>query len=211
MAVIGFKKTLNLHKYSVKVNDFISNWKFILPVIFAISGLFIGCFTGKGQGGAYQKITEYFTSIISVNAGSTVLSEFIKALLLPTVFAAIAFFLGLCVFGGLIVNTVPMAYGFLIGVISYYLYLNYTLKGLAYCVILIFPYAVISLFAIIMFCRESISMSECLIKSISKSNKFCEYNFSVYYKKCLKNYLTIILSAIVKAVLDYLFIGLFSF
>ena len=41
MAVIGTKKTLNLHKYSIKVNDFLSNWKIIIPVIFTFAGAFV--------------------------------------------------------------------------------------------------------------------------------------------------------------------------
>jgi hypothetical protein len=210
MAVVGLKKTLNLHKYNVKVSDFLSNWKFIIPVICSLTGLILGCVSSKGQGGAYLKITQYFSILMSAD-NSTVILGFIRYLVFPTMFAAALFFIGLCVFGGFLANAVPIIYGYFIGVISYYLYYTYTLKGLAYCVILIFPYAVFSLFSIILCCRESISMSEYLVKSISKSKKFIDYSFSTYYKKFFKGYTFILLSAIVKAILDYLFRGLFNF
>ena len=211
MAGIGLKKTLNLHKFSVKVSDIISNWKFILPLIFSLTGLILGSSAAKGQGTVYQKIAEYFPLIINNSENIFVLNNFLRYMMLPTVFIAITFFIGLSAFGGLLVNSIPLIYGYLIGGLSYYLYSTYSLKGLAYCVILIFPYAAVSMLSLILSSRESINMSELLIKCISKSKKFYDYNFSVYYKSYLKNYVLIIASAVLKVVLDYLFLSLFTF
>lgn len=204
------KKTLNLHKYSVRVNDFILNWKILLPSAFALAGLMLGCLGGKGEWKLIRKITDMFSAVLS-EASPPVLTEFIRALLIPTALAAVLFFLGLSAYGGFAVNFVPLAYSVIIGAVSFYMYSTYTLKGLGYCVIMIFPYAVLSLTGLVLISAESISMSEFMLKSISGSRKFIDYGFKSYCTNCLKKYVFIIISAAIKAVLTHLFIGLFSF
>ena len=50
MALIGTKKTLNFHKYSLKATEIMSNWKLFLPIIFSFAGIISGCIGGKGEG-----------------------------------------------------------------------------------------------------------------------------------------------------------------
>ena len=211
MSVIGTKKTLNLHKYSLKAAEFISNWKLFVPIIFVFCGIIFGCIGGKGEGRLFLRITEYFKTVILNRAISSIGSEFLIYLAFPAVFLAVVFFLGLSVFGSLITNFVPLVYGYTIGCISYFLYNEYTLKGLGYCIIMIFPYGTLCLLAIVICCRECISMSEYITKSISKTTKFPNYGFAVYYKSFFRNFIFIVAAALVKTVLEYLFGGLFVF
>lgn len=211
MSVIGTKKTLNLHKYSIKVNDFLSNWKIIIPVIFTFAGIISGCIGGKGEGRLYKVVADYFTNVILARDTLSIASEFIFYLIFPAIFLIVVFFLGLSVFGSLLTNAVPLTYGYLIGCVSFFLYNIYTLKGLAYCLIMIFPYGVLCLLSLVLCCRESISMSEYIVKSISKTGKFLNYGFAVYYKSFLRNFIFIIFASAVKTILQYLFGGLFSF
>lgn len=211
MSVIGTKKTLNLHKYSIKVNDFLSNWKIIIPVIFSFAGIISGCIGGKGEGRLFSIVTEYFTNVILPRNSLSIGTEFIFYLIIPAIFLIAVFFLGLSVFGALLTNVVPLTYGYLVGSITFYLYNNFTLKGLAYCLIMIFPYGVLCLLSIVMCCRESISMSEYIVKSISKTGKFLNYGFAYYYKSFLRNFIIIIIASAIKTILEYLFGGLFSF
>lgn len=204
------KKTLNLHKYSVRVNDFVLNRKIIVPVVFAIAGLFSGCLTGKGEGKLFLKITDMFSSVLNKDF-SAPLSSFLGSLLPPTVFVAVLFFLGLSAFGLFAVNFIPFSYSFIVGIISFYMYNSYTLKGLAYCVMLVFPYAVLSLTGLVLCSAESIGMSEFMLRCISKGTKLSDYSFKKYYTAYLKYYVYIILSAVIKTMLDYLFVGLFTF
>lgn len=211
MALIGTKKTLNFHKYSLKATEIMSNWKLFLPIIFTFAGIISGCIGGKGEGKLYLKITDYFTTVILTRDITSIGSEFLIYLIFPAVFLIIIFFLGLSVFGALITNVMPLIYGYIIGCISFFLYNEYTLKGLGYCIIMIFPYGTLCLLAIVLCCRESINMSEYIMKSISKTTKFPNYGFAVYYKSFFRNLIFIVGASALKTILEYLFGGLFAF
>lgn len=211
MALIGTKKTLNFHKYSLKATEIMSNWKLFLPIIFSFAGIISGCIGGKGEGKLYLKITDYFTTVILTRDITSIGSEFLIYLIFPAVFLIVIFFLGLSVFGALITNIMPLIYGYIIGCISFFLYNEYTLKGLGYCIIMIFPYGTLCLLAIVLCCRESINMSEYIMKSISKTTKFPNYGFAVYYKSFFRNLIFIVGASALKTILEYLFGGLFAF
>lgn len=211
MALIGTKKTLNFHKYSLKATEIMSNWKLFLPIIFTFAGIISGCIGGKGEGKIYLKITDYFTTVILTRDITSIGSEFLIYLIFPAVFLIVIFFLGLSVFGALITNVMPLIYGYIIGCISFFLYNEYTLKGLGYCIIMIFPYGTLCLLAIVLCCRESINMSEYIMKSISKTTKFPNYGFAVYYKSFFRNLIFIVGASALKTILEYLFGGLFAF
>lgn len=211
MPKTGLKKTLNLHKYSIRVNNIFLNKKIITPTIFALLGLAAGCIYSKGDGAFYLKLTSWFSETV-LNESLTALLPFALRLLLPpTLAVGLAFFFGLSAFGGFISNLLPSSYAFIVGIISCYMYKTYTLKGLAYCVIMLFPYAVLTLTSIIICTSESISMSEVILRCISRSNKFTDYSFSKYYKSLFKGYIYTIIAVGVKLVIDYLFGGLFAF
>ena len=211
MALIGTKKTLNFHKYSLKATEIMSNWKLFLPIIFTFAGIISGCIGGKGEGKLFFKITDYFTTVILTRDITSIGSEFLIYLIFPAVFLIVIFFLGLSVFGALITNVMPLIYGYIIGSISFFLYNEYTLKGLGYCIIMIFPYGTLCLLAIVLCCRESINMSEYIMKSISKTTKFPNYGFAVYYKSFFRNLIFIVAASAIKTILEYLFGGLFTF
>ncbi len=211
MALIGTKKTLNFHKYSLKATEIMSNWKLFLPIIFTFAGIISGCIGGKGEGKLYLKITDYFLTVILTRDITSIGSEFLIYLIFPAVFLIVIFFLGLSVFGAVITNVMPLIYGYIIGCISFFLYNEYTLKGLGYCIIMIFPYGTLCLLAIVLCCRESINMSEYIMKSISKTTKFPNYGFAVYYKSFFRNLIFIVGASALKTILEYLFGGLFAF
>lgn len=211
MSLIGTKKTLNFHKYSLKATEIMSNWKLFLPIIFSFAGIISGCIGGKGEGKLFLKITDYFTTVILTRDITSIGSEFLIYLIFPAVFLIVIFFLGLSVFGAVITNVMPLIYGYIIGCISFFLYNEYTLKGLGYCIIMIFPYGTLCLLAIVLCCRESINMSEYIMKSISKTTKFPNYGFAVYYKSFFRNLIFIVGASALKTILEYLFGGLFAF
>lgn len=211
MTVKGMKKTLNLHKYSVRVNSLMPNRKIIIPAIFVFAGITAGCINGKGEGTAYHKIIDIFISLVLNKEAGTLFSETVKYVMFPSVFAALIFFSGLCAYGMLTSNFFPFAFSYLTGIISYYMYNTYMLKGLAYCVIMIFPYAVLCT-AGIMFCTaESMNMSEIILQNLTGRIKNNDYSFKIYCKKFLINYIVIAAGAIIKLLLGRLFSGLFLF
>lgn len=211
MEKIRFKKPVSLHKYSVKINGFMADWKFILPVLFSIFGIFIGSLTAKGEGELYLKLCNLIKIYLLNAQAENIYINFLIYLILPSTFAVIIFFTGLSVYGILFVNVIPFAYSSALSVLVYYLYNDYALKGLGYIAIMILPYGILTLLSIILLTGESISMSQQIMKTLSKSKRIKEYNFTFYYKNCLKSYLFIIVATVIKILMDKLFFGLFIF
>ncbi len=211
MEKLKIKKPLSLHKYSIRINDIMSDWKFILPVIISVAGIFVGSLMAKGEGVLYFKFCELIKSYILNSQSENLYLNFIIYLILPTAFAVLIFFTGLSVYGVLIVNTVPFVYSTTVSILIYFIYSTYTLKGLGYIVIMILPYAILTLFSLILLTGESISMSQQIMKTLSKSKRIKDYNFNFYYKNCLKSYVFIIVASIIKITMDKLFFGLFVF
>lgn len=211
MVNTGIKRTLNLHKYSVRVNDIVLNWNIIIPVCFAITGLVIGCASGRGERALYLKIISLFRETVIGKTSVELIPDFIKSLLFPTVFTGLLFFAGLSAYGGIVSQLIPAGFTYFVGAVSYYMYTEYTLKGLAYCMIMIFPYAVLSAASIVLCSSECIKMSEIMLKSISKSNKMPDYSFTDYYRHFLKNYSLVIIASVVYIAVGNLFIGIFIF
>lgn len=210
MSLSVTKKTLNLHKVNIKLTELISNWKIALPTLFTVIGMSLGCFDGKGEGGLYSGLTDYFSSVVLSGETLTPMSGFLYYLIFPSVFVVAIFFLGLSVFGSVATNIVPFCFGYVVGCISYYQYSEYILKGLGYCIIMLYPYCVLSLLAIILCCRESINMSQLIVGSISKA-KTPNYSFTDYCKAFGKGFLFLLAASAVKLLLEYLFGALFVF
>lgn len=211
MEKLKTKRTLNLRKYRIKLEDMFSEWKIILPVIIAVIGIIAGSIIAKGEGSVYLSISQYIKNLLIRTESQTNYTSVFIYLLIPTVFAVVIFFSGLSVYGSITVNIIPFIYGLLSGIFTYYLFGTYTLKGLGYIVIMFLPYAVFSLFSLILMTSESIDMSQVLLKKLTRSSRMSDYNFNRYYKNCLKSYVFIIIAAAIKTVLDGLFVGLFIF
>ena len=211
MTKISIKKTLYFHKFNVEVANIISNWKIIVPIVFAVMGLFVGTALSKGEGQLCKFLTISIENFLIDGTYTETYSVGVIYLLIPTFFAFLLFFCGLSVYGGLVSNFLIISYSMMIGFVSYYFYSNYSLKGLAYCVIIIFPYAILTRFSVILITGECINMSQVLTKNLSKNLRGNEYNFKFYYKNCMKSYCFIILGTVIKMIIDSLFIGLFNF
>lgn len=208
---VKIKKTLNLHKYSLRVNNIVLNWKIIIPSVFAVAGIVLGAVIAKGEGVFYNKICEIINSYILNGYEVSVHKNIVLYLLIPSIFAFALFFNGLSVFGIFTAVFVPMIYSCFYSMMIYYLFSEYTLKGLAYSVIILFPYIILSLYSLIMITGESINMSGYLLNMISKSSGKSDYSFKTYYKQTVKSYVLILISVAIKTVIDGLFIDLFAF
>ena len=205
------KKTISLHQFSIKLNGFISDWKFVVPLIFSVTGIVLGSVTAKGERGIYLKLGELTHQYISSDIDVSLYGNFMIHLLLPTIFAVMIFFSGLSVYGFFAVNFIPLSYSFIASTIVYFLLDTYTLKGLAYIAIMIMPYCILSLVSLIAITGESIMMSTLLIRTLGKSKRMNDYNFAVYYKNSIKYYLLIILAVVVRVLINMLFRNIFIF
>lgn len=211
MKKLSMKKTLNLHKYSLRVNNLVLNWKLILPIIFTLAGFTVGSFLAKGERALYLRACDYIKLFILADHEQDAYAELFVYLLIPSIFALILFFCGMSAFGGWFCNLIPFVFSIVISTITYFIYNNYALKGLAYNVIMIFPYAIISLLSLILLSAESISMSQCIMHTLNKSTRTKDYNFVKYCKNGIKYYILIIVASLIKFLIDSMFADLFVF
>lgn len=208
---IGIKRTFNLHKYSSQIKDIISEWKIIATIAVSMAGMIAGTLCEKGERGSFGEFPRIIFNYMINTDVSEIYTTFLYNLLLPTILFVVIFFCGLSAYGVLISYFIPFGYSMLIGMLTYYLYSDFMLKGLAFFVILILPFATLSLLGIVLMTVDSINMSQGVLNVLGNANKRYPYNFSIYYKSALRNYIIIIISAIIKTILDNLFIGIFSF
>lgn len=204
-------KPVNLHKFNIKFNSFMPDWKLITPVIFSVAGITCGSLAAKGERGIYLKLSELINQYIISDSGASLYESLTVNMLFPTLFAVVIFFSGLSVYGCFAVNAVPFLYSLFFGMVVYFFFDTYALKGLAYVTIMILPYCILSLVSLIKITGESISMSRLLIKTLEKSKRLNDYNFGLYYKNSLKYYLFIILAVAVKIIMHKLFSSIFVF
>lgn len=211
MQIITFKKNIDLHRFNKSIGDVLSKRRVIIPVLFSISGIIIGSYITKGESDLSNTIISIFSKSFMTSEHVSLLTDFFKFLLIPSVLTGVLFFFGLSVFGSVISNVIPFSFGLITGSVSFYFYQNYLLKGLAYCVIIIFPYAVLTIIGMILCSKESACMSELLQFEIVKRKKYIDYSLSMYYKNYLRYYILIVIASVIKAIIDYLFVGLFNF
>ena len=68
--------------------------------------------------------------------------------------------MGFSLIGYVFLTAVPLLKGLGLGAVSGYLYASYKLTGLAYCLLIIYPGAVVSTFALIIACNDSCEYSK---------------------------------------------------
>ena len=211
MTRLGIKQTFNLHKYSVCIKEILGEWRIILAVTISLSGILLGVLWIKGEGTLPEKISDILFEKLIINESQDILISFILNLLIPTSFFILIFFCGLSAYGNVISYIIPLLYSSVIGMLTFQLYNEYKLKGLAAFVILLLPFATLSMLGIILITVESVKMSQSVMNVLGNRPKRNLYSFTIYYKNSLKSYLPIVMASVLKAAMDKLFVGLINF
>lgn len=205
-------KMLNFHYISKRFKPGTINWQIILLTAIFFSGLIAGSYSAKDTTSfVSQKIISYYMNYIKLKYITPAFSTFLSSILLGSIFTLIAYFMGLCAVGVPFILLIPFAQGFYIGEISGYIYETFTLKGLGYCAIIIFPAAVIICASIIYASKESMLMSKNMLYLLSQRHQAVQESFRDYSVKFAIYMGIIVLGGIVETVTTRLFIGLFNF
>lgn len=177
------------------------NYRLLIFCFTFILGLLIGSLVVKNSDSTVNNlISETFNTYISNRTGQTFFKTFFYSFtsLLPYLIAA--YFLGLSIVGVFFVPFVVLIRGLGIGLISGFLYSVHSLKGIAFTVLLIAPYCLVSTFGLILACRESFGFSLMLLKAAS--SKSSSVNLHDDYKLYCIRYLVIVVIFIFSAFLD---------
>lgn len=164
-------KTINLK--AIAINKFFNvefNKKY--PITFYITasvGIAVGVIFQALNDDVKIGTAEAFESFYMGNSQRSAIEIFASSFSVNMLFAAFLLFLGFCAIGFAFVYIVPFFSGLGIGAVCGYIYSSYLLKGVLYCALLVFPTALIGLFALILACNESAQMSLDILRLIRKN------------------------------------------
>lgn len=140
---------------------------FVLIIIFA-GGIITGAISLKKDNEFIAQIQSFISSFALQRAGQGGFEIFINSLLVNVAFSLTAVFFSFSVVGYPLILMLPFARGLAVGVVGGYLYSAYKFMGLGYCLLMIYPGAVLSVALLLLIFNES-----------------CEYSKNVYSKAIL--------------------------
>ncbi len=208
------KIKLNL-KYSHNLKALIMNNK-SLTVLACI--LLLGIFLGSLSVGAMKttvinKIGVLFLDNFKNRSSEPLFFIFISSLSSVFIFVLLAFFMGLSVWGFIMLPFVPLVRGICIGFTQSYLYSQYGLYGIAFQLVVLFPGIFVSSIAILLITKEAMALSHSLsnvfIFNETNYKKRSEFKTYLFRGSCVFALTT--LSAIIDTVLNFAFLRFFSF
>lgn len=140
---------------------------FILLLLFA-GGVTVGALSLRKDNQILAQIQALVSTFVFNRAGQGALRVFIESLFVNISFSLTAVFFAFSVIGYPFIMLLPFARGLALGVVSGYLYSAYRFTGLGYCLITVYPGAIISVALLLLIFNES-----------------CEYSKNVYFKSIL--------------------------
>lgn len=145
------------------------SWRIVLLTSIFICGLIIGAYAIKSNNSLLgEQLNEIIKSAITKKESAVFIKNFLDSFVINTVFLMLSFSLGLCAIGAPAICLIPLIKGFGIGITGAYIYLNYSIKGVCYCLFVFFPAQILISAILIFACNEGFYMSEDLFSTVSK-------------------------------------------
>lgn len=132
-----------------------------------------------------ETIIESINNTLELFKTENLLNVFLCFIKADLIYFFIAFFIGTS-FMGAVLSPLPIVLKcFLIGFQSGYLYNDFELKGVLFCLILLYPCYVITTSSLIFACDESIYMSKYLFSTITNKNTANDISVKLYLLRYL--------------------------
>lgn len=189
------------------------NRRILIMMLLFAAGMIIGAVSLK-RADSYLSgaFSDMFSVYIRSKGSQSLGMNFINSLALNAAFMLAAFVFGLCAVGLPLICILPIIRGVGIGMLSGYLYSNFALRGLGYCVLVIYPGLIPAIFALLLACSAGINSSyEMLLSLSSVKAQRGEGSIKIYCMRFLIICILIILAAVIDAAASRLFCRLFSF
>lgn len=177
--------------------DFYEYKSVIYTALFYAFGLFIGSYFYK------ISATETLNELLRPQEHSLA-NLFISNFCVYFSLYVLVVFLGFCLIGYPIINIIPTVIGLVTGLKASYLFINYSVKGVGYSLIMLIPFAALFLTVIAFTIHESTSLSKKLISITKNTDEHNEFNLKPYVKKYLILALCILATSFVNACLTSL-------
>lgn len=197
------------HKIRISRNDIKRNAVFAVFCILVFIGIITGAFGGKNADSELLKKLDFiFLTNFDVRCSGGVLSAFVSSFASSFLFLLVIFLLGLSVWGGIVVATIPFFKGYGYGLSVGWLYCNYGFNGVLYNILIILPGAFL--------CSALIAAaSDSAFKISVKLMSYCSRHISadnihISMKRYLVSMLWFLFLAAVSAAVDMIFSLCFS-
>ena len=189
------------------------NRRILIMMLLFAAGMIIGAVSLK-RADSYLSgaFSDMFSVYIRSKGSQSLGMNFINSLAVNAAFMLAVFVFGLCAVGLPLICILPIIRGVGIGMQSGYLYSNFALRGLGYCVLVIYPGLIPSIFALLLACSAGINSSYEMLLSLSSAKaQRGEGSIKIYCMRFLIICILIVLAAVTDAAASRLFCRLFSF
>ncbi len=144
----------------------------IMPVLFTV-GIIFGASSIKINNNMFENISEITRSYFAQNLQQGIVDNFLASFKISAAFMMINVFLGFSLIGYPFILWLPFVKGIGLGAVTGYLYSAFRLTGFCYCLLTVYPGAVVSAVALIIACNDSCLYSQnAFMKSIRGRGQF---------------------------------------
>ena len=193
-------------KKDISITELYSeNKAFFYSLLFYVSGLILGSFLCT-YNNALTKILEGFFTL-QING---FVNLFINRICLYLTVYSATVLLGMCLIGFPFINAIPLICGIEIGVKLSYYYINYSIKGIGYSLLMIIPESAAFITVIIYTIIKSSNLSRGIYSLTTKTDTAQDVNLKLYLKSFILYSLIVTLIAFVNAGAIYLLNSIIS-
>lgn len=186
---------------------------FLLLIVMFVFGMLYGVLLIGGNSELFQTFSLFTGEYTRQQQEQTLLQNFLSSFSSSILFIVIPYLLGYSAIGQPAVLLVPFFKGLGLGAFMGNLYTSQGLQGVGYSVLIIVPYTLVALFAIMIACRESLRLSNLFFASFAsrRGTGVSMGAVKLYNIKFLILCVIVLISAILNTVSVLLFARLFHF
>ncbi len=206
------KSKYNYRIYNGKsIKKVLENSRIYFMTAFFALGMLIGASSLNNESILFEKISQIIESYTLLKADQGILMNFCNSLTVSAVFVFINLFLGFSMIGYPLLLFLPFLRGLGIGMVCGYLYSAFKLTGLGYSILVIYPGAIVSTFALFMACNDSCEYSKnAYLKAIRGRGQFEKNETKVYLLRQLVFFGILAASSLLDALFSKIFSGFFE-
>lgn len=179
----NIKPNINKNRDTKKFSELNAEKYKIMILLVSIIGILLGslCFRLTEN----SEISKIISENVNILNSGDLKSVFLYLLKLDLIFYLFSFFIGTSFIGSAISFLAPALKCIYIGYFSGYLYNNFELKGVLFCLILLYPCFVITTTSLIFASNENVYMSQYIYKAITEKTSTDNISVRLYLLRYL--------------------------
>ena len=179
----------------------------IITIALFTASMIIGAGLFRSTSANISEFSDIFDNYILTRSDETVLQLFFNSLIINLTFILISFFAGMSCFGFPITVILPVIKGLGYGVISGYLFSQYTMSGIGYYLLTILPGGIIANSTLLFTCNEACFLSADILMIVLEKKQSDKNKIILYTKKII----LLITISVFSSFLDSLLVKAFSY